>query len=346
MRIEPTPPIQLQHRAHYLAVSSLRPRAVVMSPEGLATLIDNTPAIISEQALSTHKINSVALYPTHDLVALVEAEPGRLVVANALTGERVYDEDPHVEATTSSWWHSGFDSCHFDEMGNLYTTIRSGPNEFRSEVREPTGWSVTSQETVSDPFGGSAAMHFHTNRARPGIWLAAGQDGQEVLWIDQSHSGLCHTRSELKDVTPPICSKDGGEFLVVEETGRLSRHSRFPEKEIVGAQPDENLEVDFFVDYLSSEVALAKSISDRLFLVRLSDMTVADEVSVRGHEPKPVSHYYPRLKDDSDLCTDLLVQPVRHFESAFIATQRLEVDSQRGDNLFLLPRHSFEASCT
>jgi hypothetical protein len=51
--------------------------------------------------------------------------------------------------------------------------------------------------------------------------------------------------------------------------------------------------------------ALLPSTADRLYLVDLPNMVIADEISIHGHEPKSTSEIYPSLRESSGLCSDL-----------------------------------------
>jgi hypothetical protein len=47
------------------------------------------------------------------------------------------------------------------------------------------------------------------------------------------------------------------------------------------------------------------STAERLYLVDLRKMAITDELSLRGHEPKPTAEVYPNLREESGLCSDL-----------------------------------------
>jgi hypothetical protein len=50
---------------------------------------------------------------------------------------------------------------------------------------------------------------------------------------------------------------------------------------------------------------LLDSLADLLYLVDLRKMAIADEVCLRGHEPRPVAEVYPKLSEGRGRCSDL-----------------------------------------
>ena len=60
-----------------------------------------------------------------------------------------------------------------------------------------------------------------------------------------------------------------------------------------------------FVSYVDANYSLLQSGNARLWLVDLETMTVEDEVSILGHEPKPLGELYPSLRGDGGLGSDL-----------------------------------------
>src|SRR4051794_2375117 len=82
---------------------------------------------------------------------------------------------------------------------------------FELSLVETKGWSVVQRVAVKDQFGASSCS-FHST-GRPGLvslWIAAGQDGQEVYWLKRTGVGFSLKKvDDLTNCIPPVFSPDG-----------------------------------------------------------------------------------------------------------------------------------------
>jgi hypothetical protein len=174
---------------------------------------------------------------------------------------------------------------------------------------ETKGWSVTRSAVVEDRFGQSSFL-FHST-GKPGLislWVAAGQDGQEVYLLKQESSGFSSSRvEELTNCIPPAFSKDGTELLTVTEDFSVCRYA-FPSMKQLGPpllSGDEDNPFAESLCYLDSQHALAGTGEQRIFLVDTASMQIEDEIAIEGHEPRPIWEYYPTLAKERGLGTDI-----------------------------------------
>src|SRR5262249_24497140 len=87
---------------------------------------------------------------------------------------------------------------------------------------------------LEDPFIGSTCS-FHTAKQDVvALWIAAGQDGQQIRWITLKSGLAMFDATPLKNTTPPVFSNDGQKFLVVDEHSRLCKWS-FPSVKEIGS---------------------------------------------------------------------------------------------------------------
>lgn len=245
-------------------------------------------------------------------MAVIERDSGKLLVAK-FDGSIVFGcEALPLRADTSSCVARGFDECCFDETGGfLWVSAPLSEREIIIELRETKGYSVVHRAAAIDPFGGSSASFYSTGRHDVrALWLAAGQDGQQALWIMHAADGIrCVLDPNLKNTIPPSFSPSGRNFLVVSDDVRgqgLRKFSYDALEELAScASPGgEDDAFDTSLSYLDETRALVDAFSNRVFAVDASTMTVVKEIVIEGHEPRPTTHYYPGLADES-LCTNL-----------------------------------------
>jgi hypothetical protein len=202
-------------------------------------------------------------------------------------------------------------NAYFDEGGNgLWLAAPIGDDKCQLSFVETKGWSVVQSAVVEDHFGQSS-FSFHSTR-KPGLlslWVAAGQDGQEVYLLGREGSGFSSIRvEELTNCIPPAFSQDGTELLTVTTEGFSVCRYAFPSIKRLGPSLMSGDEDNPFAEslcYLDSKHALAGTGEQRIFLVHTVSMQIEDEVAIEGHEPRPIWQYYPTLAKEGGLGTDI-----------------------------------------
>jgi hypothetical protein len=178
------------------------------------------------------------------------------------------------------------------------------------EVREPKTWKVVARTELHDPFSDSSFKILpHPGGKHVAIWAAAGQDGQCLFWAHRNGSKIAVKRFPgLEATTPPSFNRSGDRFLAICDASEL-RHYGFPtgplRAKMLWPFDDMDNQIGDVVSFVNSSRALLSSTADRLYLVDLRIMAIADEVSLRGHQPRPVAEVYPRLRKNLGLCSDL-----------------------------------------
>jgi hypothetical protein len=175
-------------------------------------------------------------------------------------------------------------------------------------IEAETG-SLVQKTVIADPFGDSDCS-FHSTE-RPDLiclWLAAGQDGQQVYWLKQGHKGFSSTlEPALANTTPPAFSPTGSHFLVANEERGLCKYDHSA-MQMVGsplAAEDEDNPFAESLAFLNEGQALAGTNEGRIFSVDTDRMTIEDEVALEDHEPRPIGDYYPTLAKEKGLPTDI-----------------------------------------
>lgn len=179
-------------------------------------------------------------------------------------------------------------------------------NEHEVQVIETETWFVVARTRVDAPFSGSYCSFHRTPKSNMvALWIAARQDGQQLLWLTRSGSGIDWTAGPSRTI-PPAFAPNGGTFLVIDENNVICMFD-YPSMKQVGSFLASGLEDDPFscsLCFIDDRYALAGTASGRILMVDTSTMTLGEEVIIEGHEPRPTREYFPGL-NDSTLCTDI-----------------------------------------
>ena len=174
---------------------------------------------------------------------------------------------------------------------------------------ETKEWLVVQRVVVEDQFGASScSFHFTGRPGLVSLWIAAGQDGQQVYWLNQNSVGFSLEKvDQLANCIPPVFSQDGSEFLVVTANNAICRYILASTHRIGSPlnSGDGNNPFAESLCYLDDRHAIACTGEGRIFLVETEKMRIEEEVAIDGHEPRPIGEYYPTLAKERGLATDI-----------------------------------------
>jgi hypothetical protein len=291
--IAPSTEVTLGHRAYHIAVGQSG-HVVAVSRKGSGSI------------LAPDHTSCTAFHPPADASDLTISANGDML-AIAASGQVVLV--PTATLRTLKRLGDSIESCQFCATGELWSTERLDENSVAIDVREAETWRVMARTELADPFGSSFfKILSHPDGAHVVIWAAAGQDGQCLFWASRHGSDIIVERFiGLDATTPPSFNQSGDRFLAVCDADEL-RQYQFPQgpllKQMHWPFDDMDNQIGDAVLFVDPTRALLPSTTDRLYLVDLTKMAIADEISIRGHEPKPTSEIYPSLSEDG-LCSDL-----------------------------------------
>jgi hypothetical protein len=290
--VTPLTTAALGHRALHVAPANSG-HLVALSKEGVGSLLTPDHLIVTRFELGCH-VGGVAISPDGKQLAVLEDNAMSLMTLPDLR-EKVRVED-------------GIEDCFFSPSGRLlWSALHSSSDVAALEIRETKNCEVIARVEVPDPFESSGLMLFgHPSEDRVVLWVAAGQDGQCLYWGDYNGSRLAIQRfPDLTDTAPPSFDRSGKRFLVV--SGGSVRLYEFPNGPELGRirWPLEDDPPAETVSFVGDEHAIVHSGNGRLFLTSLRQMRVVEEISIRGHEPRPVRDLYPNLQRDLDPGSDL-----------------------------------------
>ena len=282
--------VRLQHRALHVSTADSG-HVVALLEEGSGSLVGPDYRVLKQFQLSD-PVKAVAISSGRDLVAVITE--GALSIMHA--------GNLNVDARITG----SFESCLF-RHSLLWTASRLSKTTASIEVRAIGNWRVLARVEVEDPFEDSALMLFpQGNSDQIALWVAAGQDGQCLYWARRDGSSIgIQQFPGLHDTTPPSFDGEGSRFLVVSGCDlKLYRYPSGPELRKVAWQLEDDLPGECTA-FIGPEHALIHSGNGRLFLVDLRTGQIADEVTIRGHELKPIREHYPNLRQDIGVCSDL-----------------------------------------
>ena len=292
--IVPSTEVALGHRAYHVAVAESGHVAAV-SREGVGTFFAPDHTTCTTFRLPADA-GDVAISAAGSLLAVTAR--GRLTLISTSTFRPVLRLNESFEC-----------SC-FNPAGALWSAARWDEDSVAVEIRERETWRVVARAELTDPFRDSSfSIMPHADGEHVAIWAAAGQDGQCLFWAHRDGSQIIFTRFPgVESTTPPSFTPSGDRFLVVCDLNEL-REYIFPlgplHKKMPWPFDDMDNQIGERVSYAGSTHALLHSTADRLYLVDLRKMAITDEVSLRGHAPKPAAEVYPKLGEELGLCSDL-----------------------------------------
>lgn len=308
LSLKPSAQIDLEHGAYFLRGTPHPPIVIAADKDGqVSALVAGVTDVWSYlhaspiRAISPHARGQLALLDDRsDLLTVLSFDGDRQF---ALAPVRDGEGGPSRRGER-------FEECHFDEAGGfLWIAASRNDGDYEIQLLETASWSVISKASLKDPFGGSSCSFHHTGQ--PGLvalWLAAGQDGQQVYWLKRTRVGFsCTPEPRLENTTPPVFSPGGGRLLVLNDWNALCQYD-FPGLREVGSPLELGDEADQFaasVCYLDERRVLAGTGEGRVFVVNTVGMRVEEEAALAGHEPRPIGEYYPTLAHESGLATDI-----------------------------------------
>ena len=288
--VVPAKELLLSHRAFHIR-TSCEGHVVAAATDGQVSVIGPSRSVEGNFCLK-EKLNGISLHPKgHQLAVVVE---GGVRLVN-LRGETI---DKMSGPVVDAW---------FDSQSNLWVASRASVgNGFEVAIHEGDNLARRLVHVnVEDPFGDSHFVFPDSPVECPvPIWIAAGQNGQVVDWIEQQDDELIvNTLDDFEQCSPPVVSPNGEEFLMPVGLNELVRFDLLSMEQMGTLQlPTESLVTSCL--YLDDIEALVTDESGLAYRVDVSEMAIVSQIEVAGHKPRKIGELYPGL-DDAGLCSDL-----------------------------------------
>jgi WD40 repeat protein len=301
MLITPLAQLQLSHRANLLEATPDGTRIVVASYQGEILVLDENLITLFEYDIG-YTIDNLTISPNGQNLACTNKNGQILVIR--IDGNVLLDE------TTSNCQEMYCNECLFSNDGTqLWHVVELENNQVQIQYRETKQWQVLKRAVLLN--GNSYnyfSLTYHPENKVLAVWEAAGQDGCWMYWVwDDDVEIRVLEIPELENKISPEFHPAGGEFLVVDDLGRLCRY-RFPDchlMETAALKLEEEDDFAYYMCYLSDERAIVKSENSRLFIVDLDSMRVIDEVILKGHEPRSLNEIFPKFANDRSMCGNI-----------------------------------------
>ena len=281
--------LKLGHRAYHVRCSASGHIAAA-SEDGIVSVAGPSKTLIGSLRLNI-PLSAISVAPDGKLLALTTAEGVELL---DLAGSKL------------RIFAGRFVDAWFDARGMLWLAHRASDDQFVIEIYdEATARRPSRRIELKDPFGDSALM-FPVSPAEGSVplWIAAGQDGQAVYWLDLSDDDLtADLLDDFDGCLPPALSPDGDHFLLVSDDHELRLYDR-NELAIVRRLPlpFEDAPVNDLM-YRNPRSAVLNYGDGLICVIDLEKMT-SREIVVAEHEPRPVAELYPSLREPG-LCSDV-----------------------------------------
>ncbi|MCE9554491.1 MAG: hypothetical protein K8T91_14090 [Planctomycetes bacterium] len=249
----------------------------------------------------------------YEMQAVAISADGTLIAFRSSSALHIITRDGTVVYKKSSQPDAGASitpECLFSDDGRFFWSVEHlADYRTQLEVRDTSTWDVVATCFIDTPEKGIPAfLDWHPNRSTVSIWAPAGQDGQWVFWAVLEDGHLTVSRAvAVVNTTWPAFHASGKEFVVVKDLYTVARFS-FPECALLGElEWDESLDdgLGDFCCYIADTKVAVSSTNGRLFVVDLTDMSFAGEISVAGHPPRACHELYPMLKENAELIGDL-----------------------------------------
>lgn len=309
MLLKPHGRIDLEHRAYLLRGSATCSVAVAGTNDSRLTII--SPDFETARTFQFPvTVKAVSPHPSMPLLAWVDGKSGLLKVQK-VDGPVVAEVAPDaLSPGTPNRLAQSFHDCYFDESGKyLWAVGPKSDEEVELQLVDATDWSMVQQTTIEDRFwASSCSLHGTRDSSLVVLWIAAGQDGQQVIWARRRGSKFsCEPADQLINTTPPVFSPDGSSFVVLNDDSTICKYE-FPAMKRIGPPLDSENEDNPFAEsmcFLDQRHILASTGEGRVFILDTERMQIVEEVEIEGHEPRPIGEYYPSLAKERGLGTDI-----------------------------------------
>ena len=174
MKLEPISITHLNHRSYYFRGN------LVASQDGSISILDENFSILKNLQLEP-EIKCVSLDLSRNRFCAVYSKLGKLFVGD-FNGKLIFD---------GAGCH-GVEECYFQDKTNLLWCInRITAEEVKCAIYDTINWNLVSELEIDDFFVDSSfSFHEVPNSNTLSLWMAAGQDGQKVFWLNLKEQNI------------------------------------------------------------------------------------------------------------------------------------------------------------
>ena len=172
------------------------------------------------------------------------------------------------------------------------------------------------------------------------MMFIAGENGMMTYFLSNVDNKIvCNHLENLDDISSFEFSEDKKKFISVEPYGLdcittylYPSLIKIDDFELTEEQlENENKQLGFNCFFIDDKYAMAEIGENLYYVLNTESMELTGRFIVAGHEPKPVSYYWPRLTDDNDETTNL---SYFHKTSKYLIAPYKNNPTDESDNSF------------
>jgi len=338
--VSPFKSVKLSHRIFYFSNRDNNYFGCC-SPDGYVTLLDydfNIIKVVDCTETIKQKGKSILFFELHSI--------SDIFYIGSEDECRVYDFDGKILATL----HENLEAVHFVEGKDWLWYVKRIDSGHIEVFLRKDGAHVASI-VLKDEIGDSTSMFEPLPEfVRISLTLAGGQDGMMVYFLTY-YAGeiICQTVDMLDDSAYLSFNSNKDKFITMNPYGQdtITCYSyTYSALNVINSYtiPEEEIEEDNIVGYttlyLDDKYALVE-IGENIYKILDTEvMEIVADFIVEGHEPKPISYYYPTLKDEEGKITDL----AQFFQVShtLLASYRATPQDKDVDSLLMIKQSEIE----
>jgi len=288
MNVQAFTNVPLHHRNYFGVKGNNKCNRWLVGAQNGDITIFNEQGVIEARSLK-HGISGIDYCPQKELIAW-HAE-GKMVV-QTVGGHTIFER------------RGGYETVYFSGGTDFLWTIETENPDMAlvSVLKVDTGATVASLEIVDEYDASAFSLHPGANNNHLVLYMAAGQDGQSTFFLSLENDTLTLSNLEEKDTHYAVFNPSKTSYILGGDD-KLNVYG-YPACNLtstIGCNNDFGI-VDDYGFVMDDLVAMAGEKSPCLLNIKTHQI---QELVIPGHEPKPISFYYPALNSYDELTTDI-----------------------------------------
>lgn len=281
--------IELSHRAYFNFRGA---ENVFLSSDkyGQMTIFNEKGIVLKNINLGV-PLESIAFSPNHGLLAYITDSD--LFILDYEKNELVYTEK------------AKFKAAYFSQQNLCWVVEKIDREWVKIKVYAINTWELIQSVLLEDIYIDSEyIIDEWCDENTVLLWMAAGQDGQStfLLSLKSPSNEINIEKFSIENTIPPVWNTSKTELAFTDETAlTIVDISTKKIKNIITYPSDFLFAGSVF--YLN-EQELVRVAENGVHLINTYRSSIK-EIIIKGHEPRPISYYYPTIKDDDSCIIDI-----------------------------------------
>lgn len=277
--------IDLFHRAFFLTSTPTGNVVIAASQEGRVSIINLDSETV--ETLKIKSISGISIHPDGNSFASIDRNSGTLQLRSIKGALQSEIEAPEILPGRSLSVRKGLEACFISASGNsLLATAHVADDLIAVKlfhlqlVNNAVKASLANTVEIEDPFIESSCFFCFAGKNLFPLWIAAGQDGQQLCWFGIEGQQLIRLEMlPLQNTTPPVFSPNNDSFAVLDEDNNVCIWSLSLAKQIGFCKAvDEDDPFEVSMCFVDETHLLASSEEARAFMIDTNSMSVLKKV--------------------------------------------------------------------